>query len=76
MNKKGQMETSFSLVFVTIVGIIVFSFFMFFLVKYIEFQDHKESIEISRSMDTIITGLKTQTQHKELNGCLLRWNNY
>ena len=67
MNKKGQMETSFSLVFVSIVGIIVFSFFMFFLVKYIEFQDHKESIEISRSMDSIISGLKTQTQYKELN---------
>ena len=66
MNKKGQMDMSFSLVFVTIVGIIVFSFFMFFLVKYIDLQEHKESVEISRSMDSIITGLKTQTQQKEL----------
>ena len=66
MNKKGQMDMSFSLVFVTIVGIIVFSFFMFFLVKYIDLQEHKESVEISRSMDSIITGLKIQTQQKEL----------
>lgn len=67
MNKKGQMDMPFSLIFVVIVGIIVFSFFMFFLVKYIDLQEQKESVEISRSMDSIISGLKTQTQHKELN---------
>jgi len=45
----------------------VFAFFMFFLFKYMELEEHKEAVEISRSVDVIITGLKTQTQYKELD---------
>ncbi|MBT6995369.1 hypothetical protein HN953_01965 [Candidatus Woesearchaeota archaeon] len=67
MNKKGQLDVQFNLIFVIVVGIAVFAFFMFFLFKYIELEEHKEAVEISRSMDGIITGLKTQTQYKELD---------
>ncbi len=67
MNKRGQLDVQFNLVFVIIVGIIVFAFFMFFLFKYMELEEHKEAVEISRSIDGIITGLKTQTQYKELD---------
>jgi hypothetical protein len=67
MNKKGQMDVQFNLIFVIVVGISVFAFFMFFMFKYMELEEHKEAVEISRSMDGIITGLKTQTQYKELN---------
>ena len=61
------MELQFNLIFVIIVGIIIFSFFLFFTFKYIDLQKEKESVEIARAMDNIILGLKSTTQHKELD---------
>jgi hypothetical protein len=66
MNKRG-FELQFNIIFVIIVGLIVFGFFMFFTFKYIDLQKEKESVEIARSMDNIIRGLKSTTQYKEFD---------
>ncbi len=66
MDKRG-LEVQFNLIFVIVVGIIVFGFFMFFTFQYIELQKEKESVEIARSIDNIIRGLKSTTQYKEFD---------
>jgi hypothetical protein len=66
MNKRG-FELQFNLIFVIFVGLIIFGFFLFFTFKYIDLQKEKESVEIARSMDNIIRGLKSTTQYKEFD---------
>jgi len=66
MNKRG-FELQFNIIFVIIVGLIVFGFFLFFTFKYIDLQKEKESVEIARSMNNIIRGLKSTTQYKEFD---------